>query len=185
VRNVLLELHRKVKDKFSGSTMNEDENHIPISLEWKLLRGHRTVETVKECNFLGPRSEYVISGSDCGHAFIWRKSDGEIINILQGDGRITNVVQGNPVTCSLVTAGLDDTVKYFIPTAENPNEMKEKDDIVNENQRQSVFHNRFAASWLYLLLTRDLLELPDVSDEDNVVTTIQPNESTPNDGEDI
>ena len=50
-----------------------------------LFSGHRTVETVKECNFFGNRSEYIISGSDCGHVFIWRKSDGKIINLLKGD----------------------------------------------------------------------------------------------------
>lgn len=66
---------------------------IPFGLELRTFAGHRTVETVKECNFFGPRSEYVISGSDCGHVFIWRKSDGQIINVLKGDSRITNVVQ--------------------------------------------------------------------------------------------
>ena len=61
--------------------------------EKRQFKGHRTVETVKECNFFGPQSEYVISGSDCGHVFIWRKSDAQIVNVLKGDSRITNVVQ--------------------------------------------------------------------------------------------
>ena len=34
---------------------------------------------------LGPKSEYVISGSDCGHIFIWNKSTEEVVNFLPGD----------------------------------------------------------------------------------------------------
>ncbi|CAN0384677.1 unnamed protein product, partial [Hapterophycus canaliculatus] len=35
--------------------------------------GHRNVLTVKQVNFYGPRSEFVVSGSDCGHIFLWDK----------------------------------------------------------------------------------------------------------------
>ncbi|ETO24141.1 hypothetical protein RFI_13018, partial [Reticulomyxa filosa] len=136
---------------------------VPLNLESKLFSGHRSVDTVKECNFLGPRSEYVASGSDCGHVFIWRKSDGEIVNILQGDENITNVVQGNPVTCSLVTSGLDDTVKFFIPTADEPNEMKEKDDIIRKNQNSQ---QQLTISWRYML-REDLFRIMNSSDEEN------------------
>jgi WD40 repeat protein len=37
----------------------------------KRYKGHCNVRTVKEINFFGPRSEYVVSGSDDGYAYIW------------------------------------------------------------------------------------------------------------------
>ena len=40
---------------------------------YKRYRGHRNSATVKGVNFYGPRSEYVISGSDCGNIFFWSK----------------------------------------------------------------------------------------------------------------
>ena len=33
--------------------------------------GHLNNRTVKSVNFLGPNGEHVISGSDCGHFFVW------------------------------------------------------------------------------------------------------------------
>lgn len=33
--------------------------------------GHSNIRTVKEINFFGRRSEYVVSGSDDGRIFIW------------------------------------------------------------------------------------------------------------------
>ena len=128
---------------------------------------------MKECNFFGPKSEYVISGSDCRHVFIWRKSDGKIVNILKGDSRITNVVQGNPTNCSLVTSGLDNTVKLFTPTATasyKENEMEKRQqrwqDIMDENERDSErSRHPIPMSLLVYLLQRGLYG-PDISDDD-------------------
>ena len=40
---------------------------------------------VKGVNFYGPRSEFVISGSDCGHVFLWDKETESIVQLLEGD----------------------------------------------------------------------------------------------------
>ena len=32
--------------------------------------GHRNSRTVKQVNYFGDRSEFVVSGSDCGHVFL-------------------------------------------------------------------------------------------------------------------
>ena len=149
------------------------DGHVPYSLQMNNFSGHRTVETVKECNFFGPRSEFVISGSDCGHAFIWRKSDGKIVNIIKGDGRITNVVQGNPVNCSLVTSGLDSTVKLFTPTSDGVYKDNESDErkekwvqVVEENKRESQNSRRpIPMSLLVYLLRRGLYGF-DTDDDD-------------------
>ncbi len=40
---------------------------------------------MKGINFYGPRSEYVVSGSDCGHIFLWDKNTEAIVNMFKGD----------------------------------------------------------------------------------------------------
>lgn len=40
---------------------------------------------VKGVNFYGPRSEFVISGSDCGNVFIWDQSTEKIVNYFHAD----------------------------------------------------------------------------------------------------
>ncbi len=40
---------------------------------------------MKGVNFFGQASEYVVSGSDCGHVFIWDKISEEIVQCVEGD----------------------------------------------------------------------------------------------------
>lgn len=40
---------------------------------------------VKGVNFFGPKSEYVISGSDCGNIFIWDKNTEAVVQWMAGD----------------------------------------------------------------------------------------------------
>lgn len=41
--------------------------------------------TVKGVNFYGPKSEFVVSGSDCGHVFLWEKASCQIVQFMEGD----------------------------------------------------------------------------------------------------
>lgn len=43
------------------------------------------VISVKGVNFYGPKSEFVVSGSDCGHVFLWEKSSCQIVQFMEGD----------------------------------------------------------------------------------------------------
>lgn len=52
---------------------------------FKKYKGHSSVRTVKEVNFFGPRSEYLISGSDDGRIFIWNSKTCEIIRAIPGN----------------------------------------------------------------------------------------------------
>lgn len=40
---------------------------------------------VKGVNFYGPKSEFVISGSDCGNIFFWEKETEAIVQWMPGD----------------------------------------------------------------------------------------------------
>ena len=76
-----------------GQKVDQD---VPCHPHTRTYRGHCNVKTVKDANFFGLQDEYVISGSDGGHVFIWNKRTSELVNILEGDGEVVNVIQGNP-----------------------------------------------------------------------------------------
>ena len=65
---------------------------------------------MKDVNFFGLDDEYVVSGSDSGHVFIWDRKTTELLNILEGDGEVVNVVQGHPYEPVLAVSGIDHTV---------------------------------------------------------------------------
>ncbi|KZT05508.1 WD40 repeat-like protein [Laetiporus sulphureus 93-53] len=88
---------------------------LPIVLPRARFVGAGNVETIKDVNFLGPRDEFVASGSDDGNFFIWRKSTGKLHDILEGDGSVVNVIEGHPHLPLLAVSGIDTTVKLFAP----------------------------------------------------------------------
>ena len=49
---------------------------------------------VKGVNFYGPQSEFIVSGSDCGHIFLWDKQTQDVVQFLEGDS--TGVVSIPP-----------------------------------------------------------------------------------------
>lgn len=62
-------------------------------------------------NFLGPRDEFVVSGSDDGNVFIWDKQTGKLCDILDGDKHVVNVIEGHPHLPLIAVSGIDTTVK--------------------------------------------------------------------------
>ncbi|XP_047130648.1 DDB1- and CUL4-associated factor 8 isoform X1 [Hydra vulgaris] len=97
-------------------------------------KGHRNSDTVKGVNFLGSRSEYIVSGSDCGYIYIWQKDTEEIVNFLHGDNvGVVNVLEPHPNECILATAGLDHEVKIWMPTGEGFNDLEKLNKQVKVN----------------------------------------------------
>lgn len=47
-----------------------------------------------DVNFFGSQSEYIVSGSDCGHIFFWDKQTEEVVQFLQGDleGMVSSMI---------------------------------------------------------------------------------------------
>jgi nuclear receptor interaction protein len=79
------------------------ERQAPCSTHIRSYRGHCNVKTVKDVNFFGLNDEYVVSGSDSGHIFIWDRKTSNLVNILEGDTDVVNVVQGTHLPCFLLT----------------------------------------------------------------------------------
>ncbi|XP_054786503.1 uncharacterized protein LOC129292861 isoform X3 [Prosopis cineraria] len=96
----------------SLSNMDMDEKMTP-----QVYKGHRNCETVKGVNFFGPKCEYVVSGSDCGRIFIWRKKDGKLIRVMEADKHVVNCIESHPHTMALASSGIDNDIKLWTPKA--------------------------------------------------------------------
>ena len=70
------------------------EIDAPCDTHTRVYRGHCNIKTVKDVDFFGLNDEYVVSGSDSGHLFIWDRHSSDLVNILEGDSDVVNVVQG-------------------------------------------------------------------------------------------
>ncbi|XP_054009088.1 DDB1- and CUL4-associated factor 6-like [Hylaeus anthracinus] len=68
---------------------------------------------IKEANFWG--NDFVMSGSDCGHVFIWDKDTAKLCMLLEADQHVVNCLQPHPYLPLLATAGIDYDVKLWAP----------------------------------------------------------------------
>ncbi|KAG5289574.1 WD domain-containing protein [Histoplasma ohiense] len=98
-----------------GNRRNAVESHVPCSTHLNVYRGHCNIKTVKDVNYFGLDDEYVVSGSDSGHVFIWDRKTSDLVNILEGDSDVVNVIQGHPYEPTLAVSGIDRTIKIFSP----------------------------------------------------------------------
>ncbi|KAH8431827.1 WD repeat-containing protein [Aspergillus melleus] len=86
---------------------------VPCSSHTRVYRGHCNIKTVKDVNYFGLNDEYVVSGSDSGHLFIWDRKSSKLVNILEADSEVVNVVQGHPYEPTIAASGIDNTIKIF------------------------------------------------------------------------
>jgi WD40 repeat protein len=84
------------------------------------ITGHASVQTIKGVGFWGPRSEFVVSGSDDANTFIWDTQTGALLNVLEGHDDVVNCVVGHPRVPMLATSGIDDIIKLWDPSGPTP-----------------------------------------------------------------
>ncbi|XP_057961320.1 uncharacterized protein LOC131153193 isoform X1 [Malania oleifera] len=97
------------------STASLSDMHANEKAGPQVYKGHRNCDTVKGVNFIGPRCEYVVSGSDCGRIFIWKKKGGELIRVMEADTQIVNCIESHPHTTVLASSGIDSDIKIWTP----------------------------------------------------------------------
>lgn len=71
---------------------------------------------LKSAKYAGPNDEYICTGSDSGHAWIYRKSDGTVASLLSADSHVCNGVVPHPTLPAFVTYGIDSTAKVWRAT---------------------------------------------------------------------
>uniref|UniRef100_A0A8C9P3F4 DDB1- and CUL4-associated factor 8 n=1 Tax=Spermophilus dauricus TaxID=99837 RepID=A0A8C9P3F4_SPEDA len=110
----------------------------------KRYKGHRNDATVKGVNFCGPRSEFVMSGSDCGHIFLWEKASCQIIQLLVGDkGGTVNYLEAHPHLPVMATCGLDQDAKIWAPTATASTELTGLKNVLKQNKQKRDIDNLY------------------------------------------
>ncbi|XP_077216989.1 transducin/WD40 repeat-like superfamily protein [Tasmannia lanceolata] len=102
----------------------------------QVYMGHRNSQTVKGVSFFGPNDEYVVSGSDCGRIFIWKKKGGELLRLMIGDRHIVNCLEPHPHVPVLATSGIEKNVKLWAPIAKDPISLPGNVEEIMEANRQ-------------------------------------------------
>ncbi|XP_058090863.1 uncharacterized protein LOC131237204 isoform X2 [Magnolia sinica] len=96
----------------SPSNMDADARQGP-----QVYKGHLNLETVKGVSFFGPNCEYVVSGSDCGRIFIWRKRGGDLLRVMEADKHVVNCIEPHPHVPMLASSGIENDIKIWTPKA--------------------------------------------------------------------
>ncbi|XP_023511970.1 DDB1- and CUL4-associated factor 8 [Cucurbita pepo subsp. pepo] len=109
----------------------------------QVYSGHRNSATVKGVNFFGPNSEYVVSGSDCGHIYIWKKKGAVLVKLMVGDRNVVNHIEPHPHLPILATCGIEKNVKIWTPMAcDVPPLPGDIEQIMESNRQGREDHSR-------------------------------------------
>ncbi|XP_030642466.1 DDB1- and CUL4-associated factor 6 [Chanos chanos] len=111
------ELFRRRKER---REMEESETQNIRRPSVKMVyKGHRNSRTmIKESCFWG--NNFVMSGSDCGHIFIWDRHTGEHLMLLEADNHVVNCLQPHPYDPILASSGIDYDIKLWSPLEQSP-----------------------------------------------------------------
>lgn len=71
---------------------------------------------LKNATYAGPRDEYICTGSDSGHAWIYEKATGAVVSFWKADQSTCNGVVPHPTLPIFVTYGIDSTAKLWRST---------------------------------------------------------------------
>lgn len=83
--------------------------------------GHLHTSTdIKEAFFFGDSDQYVMSGSDDGGLYIWRRSNGELLNILKADESVCNSFKAHPHLPLIATSGIENVIRIWMPFKAKP-----------------------------------------------------------------
>ncbi|XP_056011006.1 DDB1- and CUL4-associated factor 8-like isoform X2 [Ostrea edulis] len=130
-----------------------DNTHSDGADFTRRYRGHRNSATVKGVNFYGPRSEFVVSGSDCGHVFLWDKETENVVQFMEGDDcGVINVLEPHPFAPIMATSGLDHDVKIWAPTADDPTVLPNLKKTTKKNRKERDEENSSDPSALHDML---------------------------------
>ncbi|XP_038215064.1 DDB1- and CUL4-associated factor 8-like [Zerene cesonia] len=96
--------------------------------------GHRNSATFKGVSFFGPRSEYIVSGSDCAHIYIWEKHSEAIVQWAEGDQNgVVNCIEPHPRFPIMATSGLDKDIKIWMPRRQSGPDFTGLEKIIRSN----------------------------------------------------
>ncbi|XP_074515056.1 DDB1- and CUL4-associated factor 6 isoform X3 [Sebastes fasciatus] len=136
------ELFRRRKER---REMEESETQNIRRPSVKMVyKGHRNSRTmIKESCFWG--NNFVMSGSDCGHIFIWDRHTAEHLMLLEADNHVVNCLQPHPYDPILASSGIDYDIKIWSPLEQSPsfnrvlaNEVITRNELMLEETRNTI-----------------------------------------------
>jgi WD repeat-containing protein 42A len=127
-------------------------------------------------SFLGARSEYVVSGSDCGHLFFWDTHTGQTLQMLHADkaGAI-NCLATHPYLPILASSGLESDAKIWqgsgahAPLLEGTEKRKKLTQLAERNGERAAAdsYDNGLMEFLLSMLNRGDLPLHEGSDDED------------------
>jgi DDB1- and CUL4-associated factor 8 len=84
-----------------------ETDHLNSLNQPQAYKGHKNSRASKWVNFFGPDDEYVLSGSDCGNIFVWRKKGGKLMRMMSGHKSLVFCVETHPHFPFLATCSTD------------------------------------------------------------------------------
>lgn len=126
------ELFRRRKER---REMEESETQNIRRPSVKMVyKGHRNSRTmIKESCFWG--NNFVMSGSDCGHIFIWDRHTAEHLMLLEADNHVVNCLQPHPYDPIMASSGIDYDIKIWSPLEESPSFNRVlADEVITRNE---------------------------------------------------
>ncbi|KAL3923703.1 MAG: hypothetical protein SGILL_001502 [Bacillariaceae sp.] len=91
---------------------------------------------LKNARYAGPRDEYICTGSDSGHAWVYEKSTGTVSSFWMADNSTCNGVIPHPTLPVFVTYGIDSTAKLWRSTV--PVNRDTDDSVVGRRQHSRI-----------------------------------------------
>ncbi|CAJ1945630.1 unnamed protein product [Cylindrotheca closterium] len=90
---------------------------------------------LKNARYAGPRDEYICTGSDSGHAWIYEKATGSVVSFLNADNSTCNGIVPHPSLPLFITYGIDSTAKLWRATTPIDSEIDD-----SPSGRLDVYH---------------------------------------------
>jgi len=82
---------------------------------------------LKNAKYAGPSDEYICTGSDSGHAWIYEKATGAVVSLLRADKTTCNGIVPHPHLPLFVTYGIESTAKLWCATTPVNDEIDDSD----------------------------------------------------------
>jgi len=109
----------------NGTAGKKSDKPIP---ELCSYGGHLNRMTfLKQAKYAGLNDEYICTGSDSGHAWIYEKDSGAVVSFLKADNHTCNGIVPHPSLPYFITYGIDSTAKLWRATVPVDNEVDDSD----------------------------------------------------------
>ena len=101
-------------DDWSGCYLNDPDEAVSDLSSYGAHLNRFTF--LKSAKYAGPNDEYICTGSDSGHAWVYCKSNGTVASLLSADSHVCNGVVPHPTLPIFITYGIDSTAKIWRAT---------------------------------------------------------------------